>query len=114
MVKYEPEIIQKFATKLYSRANSIVGTWTLGLGLVFLILGVLVGASVKDASAFKDAALIPTGALVGLVVGLIVGYTIGSSRAFVLKLQAQQALCMVQIEANARQIRAASSSQLNV
>jgi hypothetical protein len=39
---------------------------------------------------------------VGFLVGGVIGYFIGTERAFVLRLQAQIALCQVQIERNTR------------
>ena len=98
-VQYDSAIIMKFAGRLYAQAQAIVARYTL-LGLV---LGGLLG--------YVGGALNHTevgGALVGFGFFGIVGYFIGQERAFHLKLQAQQALCFVQIEMNTRARRTAT------
>lgn len=88
--KYDPEIIQKLADQLYSQANTIVVIST----LVFLIIGGAAGYAVDRDFGGP--------AIAGLVVGGIIGYFIGQARAFVLRVQAQTALCQRQIEYNTR------------
>lgn len=87
-MQYDPKVIVEFASKLYSRARSVVLTYT--------ILGVLVGAGAGGALGKG------IGALIGAIIGGAVGYSIGSERAFQYRLQAQTALCQVQIESNSR------------
>ena len=89
MVSYEPQLIQQFADKLYSQASRVM--------LAYAGAGALGGfglGSIHNAM---------TG-FVCLALGGLVGLSLGSSRAFVLKLQAQQALCQLQTEVNTRQV----------
>ena len=88
MVAYNPEVIQEFADKLYSRADAIVIGWTAIGALGGFVLGSLMGGGGIR--------------LFMLFAGGAIGYAIGLQRAFLLKLQAQEALCQVQIERNTR------------
>jgi hypothetical protein len=95
MVKYDAGIIQKFAAKLYSQANTII--------LAYTTLGALVGLS---AGAYVGMHMNPEGRMIAwgiaTVVGALMGFAIGSQRAFWYKLQAQLALCQMMIEKNTR------------
>ena len=87
--KYDPEILQSVADKLYSRANLIL--------LGFSILGFLIG--LVAASAFEERIynwLAP--------LGLIAGLALGQGRALQLKAEAQRILCLMQIEKNTRRL----------
>ena len=88
-VKYDSRVIGTFAEALYSRANWIVFVWT--------VIGGLGGALVLGLYLAKG------GAIAGLAVGGLMGFFEGQSRSFLLRLQAQIALCAVQIEANTRE-----------
>ena len=95
-VKYDRKIIQKFADRLYSQANSIIAV----CALIGLVGGALVG--------FSATPLIGNGTTasgIGAVLGLVVGIVIGIERAFSLKLRAQQALCQADTELNTRATR---------
>jgi hypothetical protein len=90
VMNYDPKVIVEFAARLYARANSVILTYT--------VLGILVGLG-------AGAALVHGGGVGAIVGGAIlgaVGYSMGSERAFQYKLQAQTALCQVQIETNTR------------
>lgn len=116
MTQYEPKIIYKFATNLYSRAQILV--------LVYTLIGVLIGGCFGKAySAYTEVTASPSNVLLSsfglgqtvqpitpttnwtligiLVVGLI-GFWSGWNKAFILKLQAQTALCQAKIEENTR------------
>lgn len=95
MTQYDPQILQRYADKLYSRANGIIRSWT----LAGLIAGAVGGWFVEKAIDTGSAAVV-LGATA--VLGAVVGYMMGPSRAFLLKLTAQQALCYRQIELNTR------------
>jgi hypothetical protein len=93
-VQYDPRIIVMFAQRLYDQAARIVAL-CVALGAVAgFILGAIAGNAAFDAG-------IVTGALAAFVFGAF-GYAVGQGRAFALRLQAQTALCQVQIEANTR------------
>jgi hypothetical protein len=98
-VDYDPQVIERFAESLYRKAISAQkGSVAVGavLGAVF---GGIPLTSLGDAwpipHAFGFATLI-----VGSIVGAVIGYVIGDARAFGYKLQAQAALCQVEIERN--------------
>jgi hypothetical protein len=92
-IRYDAAIIKTFATRLYERARAIV--------VIMAVVGGLVGASTAGAGgAVLGHGWL--GALFGLAVGGVVGYLVGQHMAFGLKLQAQVALCQVQIEENTR------------
>ncbi|AGC45325.1 hypothetical protein MYSTI_04024 [Myxococcus stipitatus DSM 14675] len=92
-VQYDPKTIQAHAEALYAQARRIVMTFGFFGFIVGASAGGGVGASLSNGGAF---------ALIGGVVGLLVGVSMGRSRAFVLQIQAQMALCNVAIEANTR------------
>lgn len=82
----------EFADKLCSQANTIVFVWT--------FLGLLVGGAVGyQPGGFSDHT---TYAIAGAGTLGIPGFAIGISRAFLLRLQAQVALCQKKIEENTR------------
>ena len=95
MAQYDPTILQKFADKMYLRAYSLIAVYT-----VFgLILGCLVGALIPSFSRGSDAWTI--GPILG-VIGAVLGFIMGVEKAFWLKMEAQKALCQLQIELNTR------------
>ena len=88
MVAYDPAVIRQFAESLYDRANSIV--------VMHTILGGVIGGAAGG--LFKGT----TAALIGAAVAAAVGCYLGIQKAFLLRLQAQTALCQVQVEENTR------------
>jgi len=86
-MQYESKVIEQFAERLYGRAKSIIIRYT--------VFGVLIGAGVGYAAMHR-----PVGTGIGAVIAGILGYSLGVEKAFLLKLQAQTALCQVQIERN--------------
>ncbi len=92
-VEYDPKIIRQFATRLYAQARAQFAIWT--------VLGVLAGLIAGGAWLQADSERFYAGVLLFLLLGGV-GWAIGSARAFSLKLQAQSALCQVQIEENTR------------
>lgn len=92
-VMYEPQIIKAFAWRLYRKAGAMVLLGAFGGAALGAVVGAVLGSSL-DASG-------PVGAVVALV-GLFVGMALAEHAAFRLKLQAQMALCQVQIEENTR------------
>ena len=90
-VQYDPSIIRGFASQLYRRANLIILGWA--------VFGALAGFVLTAILASR------TFGVIGSVAGLILGVIIGAGIAFQYKLQAQLALCLVQIEENTRRLR---------
>lgn len=92
MTQYDANVIYEFADRLYAQARSIMVFYTLLGGLIGGVGGYLLDKE------FRTGLL----ALGGLVVLGGIGFAIGRERGFVLRLQAQTALCQVQIEQNTR------------
>ena len=91
MVQYDRAVIQEFAEKLYKKANSIIASYT----IVGLLLGGVGGYFLGDSIGGG----MTTTAIVAVVVALI-GFAIGWEKAFLLKVQAQTAMCQMKIEQN--------------
>lgn len=88
-VEYDPKIIQEFSDRLYAKANSIIRSYAI-VGVLLLGIG---GLATQE----------PMFGLIVAVLGGVIGYMLGKEKAFSYKLQAQTALCQVQIETNSRQ-----------
>ena len=96
-VSYDENVIVTFAERLYRRAATVVLVYT----LLSAILGALaVKAVVSVYSVPSDSADGMTIVIALIAAGL--GAVAGTGRAFVLRLQAQQALCQMHIERNTR------------
>lgn len=89
MAQYDERIIQAYADALYERAAVIVFQYTAGVG----VLGA-VGAYFSVGNQTATA--------VGFGIGALFGYVLGRGKSFQLRLEAQTALCQVQIERNTR------------
>ena len=99
---YNPLIIQSFADRLYAQAGAIV--------LRSVLLGVLLGVGVCAVGVLVGPSELVLVGVVVTVLGAIVGWLVGDSRAYLLRLQAQQALCLLQIEINTRGLAAHTSA----
>ncbi|HMP00801.1 MAG TPA: hypothetical protein PKE26_17020 [Kiritimatiellia bacterium] len=88
MVSYDRTVIQTFADFLYQRAASIIAIYT----IIGVILGGIFGRVIMGAGGMI---------LLAMLAGFA-GYLAGNQRAIAYKLQAQMALCQVQIEINTR------------
>lgn len=89
MAQYDERVIQSYADALYDRAAVIVFQYTAGAG----VLGAL-GAhfSVGDQTAITTS----------FGIGALIGFVLGRGKSFRLRLEAQTALCQMQIERNTR------------
>lgn len=88
MIDYDPDVIRGFADALYQRAANIV----IINAAIFGVVGGAVGYGLNGGVT----------AVVGLAIGAGIGYYLGLQKTFLLKLQAQTALCQVKIEENTR------------
>jgi hypothetical protein len=98
-VDYDPRVIELFAESLYRKAlaaqrGSIVGGVALGAVFGGIPLTSL-GEHWPIPHAFGFATL-----LAGAIIGGLIGFVIGDARSFGYKLQAQAALCQVEIQRN--------------
>jgi hypothetical protein len=102
---YDAAVLQKYADRLYRRANWLIFRYVLaGIGL-----GLLLGYSQTILWYwFTPAAPMPTNdpalIIVLAVIGGVVLGLFGEGKAFRYKLEAQTVLCQMQIERNTRRI----------
>ena len=96
MTTYDPTVIQRFADRLYARAAlSLVVSTILGV-LIGLVTAPVILQSLPPALSLRCPEWVPV-VLLGLL-GLGQGFERGAQ----MKLQAQTALCQLQIERNTR------------
>ncbi|HEU4887372.1 MAG TPA: hypothetical protein VFV49_05755 [Thermoanaerobaculia bacterium] len=93
MTKYDPSVIVEFADYLYAQAASVV----LGYTVVGILAGGGIGAVI---GTMLGEGVIPI--VIGAAIVGVIAAQLGRQKAFALRLQAQVALCQVQIEANTR------------
>ncbi|NVB40910.1 hypothetical protein G6O69_23930 [Pseudenhygromyxa sp. WMMC2535] len=96
MIQYDPSIIREQAQNLYNQAERLTTMYAIGLGL----LGFIVGGALGVGSLPTPLLLIP--ASIGAALLAVIGARYGTAKGFALRLQAQTALCQVQIELNGR------------
>jgi len=110
MVAYDAGIIQQFADWLYRRAKAIVISSTIVGALFGGLLGLALGAAIAvPISQWRegglDLAVLGRAYIAGVIGALFFGllaFMSSRQRAFLLRLQAQIALCQVRIEENTR------------
>jgi hypothetical protein len=93
-VKYDSQLIQTFADRLYAESDRSVMQSTVVATMVGVIAGYVIAAVTR----------VPTVGfvLVCAVVAGGMGYVRGREKAFTLRWQAQQALCLMHTERNTR------------
>lgn len=97
-IDYDAAVIQSFADKLYSQARLVLISSTLmGVLIGAFLGGVLIVAIAKTSGENQTVAV-----LVIAAIGGVLGFMKGMERSLKLKLDAQIALCQVQIEKNTR------------
>lgn len=96
MVVYDPTILRRYANRINMSADLEI----LGWSFFGLFLGAIVGAIVSPLKLID----VPSSELlyIGALVGVFLGFLWGREKAFMLKVQAQQILCQVEIEQNTR------------
>ena len=98
MAQYDPQVLQKYADKMYASATLILIVAALaGAGF-----GALMGRSLADVLLPTQGQSTTGPTLVGLVIGLLLGVLVGIVASFWYKLRAQLVLCQLQIEINTR------------
>jgi hypothetical protein len=91
---YQPAVIYEYAQKLYDQAQSVITVSVIACIVMFGSLGLFIGNAANNGILIFG--------LAGAVIGGVIGYTRAAAKAAELRLQAQLALCQVQIEQNTR------------
>ena len=105
-MKFDPTIIESFARRLYARASWVV--------LRYWFLYTMVGGIAAATGYYYLPAQVAQNLGAFIVLGTLVcfglvGIAVGNEKAFRLRLQAQMALCQIQIERNTRAAAAIDS-----
>jgi hypothetical protein len=95
MVGYDPEVIQRYATHLYTRAKGVVLTHILAGAVIGGLAGALFGGVLGYGPNMVFA-------LIGAVLLGLAGFPLGLEKSFALRAEAQRLLCMLQIETRLR------------
>lgn len=95
MVGYDPQVIQRYATHLYTMARGLVLIYV----LAGVIIGGLAGALFGGALGYGPNMAI---ALIGAALLGLLGFPMGLEKSFNLRAEAQRLLCMLKIEENGR------------
>ena len=93
-VKYDSQLIQKFADRLYAEGNRVVIHST----VVATMVGIIAGYVIAAVTHVQTIGFV----LVCAVVAWGMGYVRGREKAFTLEMQAQQVLCLMYTERNTR------------
>ena len=93
MVRHDPQLLQQLADKTHAQASAtVVGGIAAGV-----VTGSLFGYAAALMFSTPYSLMVP-----GMIVGAGLGFATGRRRAVALKLQAQMAVCLLQIEENTR------------
>jgi hypothetical protein len=95
MLQFDPTVIQTHVQRLYDTANFVVALYT----IFGLLGGAMIGFGFANMNNMNEEGV------VSLVVGLVIAalaFAVGQSKAFTMRLEAQTALCQLQIEGNTR------------
>ncbi len=98
MVKYDPTIIRDYASGLYKQSKSVTTCYF----FIGIFAAIIVFSKISDMlNGDFDFLIVAIGVFIGAVMGIFAG----KNRAFEMLLEAQQALCQVQIQENTRQMK---------
>ena len=95
MADYDPKIIQDYAEGLYKQAKSIVTCYF----FIGIFGGLVIFAKVSDVLIGELDFLVVA---IGIFIGAVIGLFAGKNRAFEMKLEAQEALCRIEIQKNSK------------
>lgn len=98
-VTYDSNVIQEFAANMYLQAARIIRSETIKYAFLGLIIFIALGAFLSTKFNSGTSSNLIVGVL-GLLAGGYYGYQQGLLKSFELKLEAQRALCFVEIERN--------------
>jgi len=101
---YDIAILQKMANRLYWQSKMVVVWYTLINALLFSAVFYYSASIGQIANSYLGLA--PVKSLgVGLLIGVVLGFVLGQRKSFRLRMEAQLALCQIQIEKNTHFIR---------
>jgi len=92
-MEYDPAVIEEFASRLYYRARSLLVVY----GLVGFVIGAVLFFGASQATSGGEIL-----GVIALIFATLIGAAYGREKGFMLRLQAQQALCQVAMERNTR------------
>ncbi len=102
--EYDASVLQVFADDLYKQARYIVVTTAIRYGLMTFLVSIVLSAVLLAYIPHQDTPVEPSTMVVPVFIvsfiGLAVGISEGNSKAFRLRLEAQEVLCQRQIELN--------------
>ena len=105
MVTYDPGVILAYAGRLYRNADAI-----LVLGAILGLAVGWLGGAAAGFYLFRHSEAAGAMPVIGLVLGCLFGLVSAQGRAMAYRLQAQIALCQVQIEINTRSFAPSAQS----
>ena len=100
MAKYDEEVLEKYASRLYARARLSI--------LLNVIAGCVLGGIIGDLPEIiwfwtnRGSPPPKTATIFGVFIGALIFAVIGDEKAFKYRLLAQTTLCQAQIERNTR------------
>jgi hypothetical protein len=94
---YDPKIIERYAERLLSKADSVRVGASIAGGIVGVLIGCVPLTPLKTVWGVSGPVGVAT-ILLGAFLGLLIGYVIGEGRAFRYRVEAQRALFQVDIE----------------
>jgi hypothetical protein len=96
-ITYDSNVNQEFATNMYLQAARIIRSETIKYAFLGLIIFLALGAFLSTKFNSGSTSTLIVG-VIGLLGGGYYGYQQGLLKSFELKLEAQRALCFVEIE----------------
>lgn len=101
MISYDPKVINDFADALYNKADRIVRGMMLRYGFIGFVVGLIVGLYIGN--KLSPGIVLPlVSATAFTIISSYIGKKAGEEKAFTIRLEAQVALCQVEIEKNSR------------
>lgn len=95
MAEYDPKVIQDYAEGLYKQSKSVTTCYF----FIGIFAAILIFSKISEILMGEfDFLIIAIGVFLGSVMGLFAG----RNRAFEMQLEAQQALCQVEIQENTK------------
>ena len=109
---YDPSIIKQHAAELYKDAEKLVFVAAVNGAVLGLVAGGGLGFGLGSATGSHDSLIFAlVAAPMAGALGAWMGFSSARRRAFLLRLEAQRALVLVQIEENTRPRAAGHASQ---